>query len=150
MKLKLTPSLAYLIGLWKKRKTKEGAGVKGGEELLSVFARYAIQLGLTTPDKLLTADNKAYFYHARIRRFFQEVEKNALERFKYLNEYAANYVAGMFDGAGFVDKAGRIFIKGDEKDELLLYRLGFKTERKKEGILIKNPKLFLSFIIHYT
>ena len=106
MKIKLTPDLSYLIGLWRKTRSPEGLGVVGNEQLLELFTAEVLAKEMTTTDKLLTEENKVYFYHTAYRKFFQQIEKEQLERFKYLNEYAANYLAGLFDAVGNVDSKG--------------------------------------------
>src|SRR5271157_4405037 len=106
MKIKLTPELSYIIGLWRKSRCSEGLGVEGNKSILEIFSQEALEKQLTTSDKMLTGDEKVYFYHTAYRKFFQQIEKEQLERFKYLNEYAANYLAGMFDAAGAIDQRG--------------------------------------------
>ncbi len=151
MKIKLTPELSYIIGLWRKYRSFEGLGVRGNKELVEIFSKEVIDKKLTTPDKLLTAENQVHFYHTAYRKFFQEVEKNQLERFKYLNEYSANYLAGIFDAAGSVDEKGIVSLsKMNKEDELLLLRLGFTTKRKKGLLVIERPLIFLAFIKNYS
>ncbi len=151
MKIKLTPELSYLIGLWRKSRSFEGLGVKGKDSVLEIFSKEAISQGLVTSDKILTGEDKVYFYHSAYRKFFQEVEKNQLERFKYLNDYAANYLAGMFDAVGSIDEHGVVsFSKMNKEDEILLLRLGFNTKRKSGALVIERPLVFLAFIKNYT
>ena len=54
MKMKLTPELSYIIGLWKEVRTKEGIGVHGTEERLSLFTKAVLESELTDSTKLLT------------------------------------------------------------------------------------------------
>lgn len=151
MKIKLTPELAYLIGLWRKRRSFEGLGVYGDQKLLETFAKEALEQKLTTPNKLLVNENRAYFYHTAYKKFFTQVEEEQLERFKYLNEYAANYLAGLFDAVGEIDDQGVVSLSNlTNEDELLLLRLGFKTKRKKDKCIIEKPVAFLKFIKNYV
>jgi len=151
MKIKLTPELSYLIGLWRKCRAYEGLGVKGNDELLGIFSKEAISQGLAQPDKMLTEGDRVYFYHSAYKKFFQEVEKNQLERFKYLNDYAANYIAGLFDSAGSIDEKGVVSLaRMSKEDELLLLRLGFNTKRKSGLLMVERPLVFLAFIKNYT
>ena len=151
MKIKLTPELSYIIGLWRKCRSFEGLGVRGRKEILEVFSKEAIDNGLTTPDKILSDEKRVYFYHTTYRKFFQEVEKNQFERFKYLNDYSASYLAGMFDSAGGIDEKGIVSMgKMNKEDEMLLLRLGFKTRRNKGALVIERPLVFLAFIKNYT
>lgn len=153
MKIKLTPELAYIIGLWRKIRTKEGLGVSDGRhDILEIFSKEVIEKGLTTPDKLLSEEGKVYFYHTAYRKFFQEVEKEQLGRFKYINEYAANYLAGMFDAVGVIDEERGILSLNscNKEDEMLLLRLGFVTRRNSGRLIIEKPRLFLAFIKNYV
>ena len=151
MKIKLSPELAYVIGLWRKSRCNEGLGVMGSKEVLEVFTKEALDRGMTTSDKMLTADEKVYFYHTAYRKFFQEIEKEQLERFKYLNEYAANYLAGMFDASGAIDEKGVVTLGGTtNQDEMMLLRLGFVTKRRSERLIIERPVIFLKFIKNYV
>ena len=131
MKVKLTPELAYIIGFWRKRRSFEGLGVHGDGLYLQIFSQEVLDKGLTISTKLLTAEHRVYFFHSAYRKFFQEVEKEQLERFKYMNEYAASYLAGIFDSSGEVDSSGKICInKANREDEMLLLRLGFTSRRE--------------------
>ncbi len=150
MKIKLTPELSYIIGLWRKHRCVDGIGVKGDKDLLEVFSKVVLDAGLTTSDKLLADEDKVYFYHTAYRKFFQEVEKEQLERFKYLNDYSGNYLAGIFDSAGTIDDKGIVFInRVNQLDEMLLLRLGFMLRRKGEILRIERPLIFLAFIKNY-
>ncbi len=151
MKLKLTPQLAYFVGLWKSKRVPEGIGIRGTLEHLEVFAKKAIELKLTTSEKILVDGNKMYFYNAKLRKFLQDIEDNRLFRFKHFNEYSASYLAGYFDGCGELSPNGQVYLnRGNRKDLDLLYRLGFNPKKQEDKILIKNPKLFLYFIKNYV
>lgn len=151
MKIKLTPELSYLIGFWRKRRSYEGLGIRGVNVYIELFSKQILEQNLTTPDKILSDDKKLYFYHTAYRKFFQEIEEEQLERFKYLNEYAANYLAGLFDSAGGIDDKGFVFIdKGNPQDEILLLRLGFGARWRDGKLIIERPKAFLVFIKNYV
>jgi hypothetical protein len=151
MKIKLTPELAYIIGFWRKRRTFEGIGIRGDPLLREVFAKQAIELALTSPNKLLSEERRVYFYHSAYRKFFQDIVKEQLERFKYLNEYAANYLGGLFDSVGGIDEKGFVYLeKTNRQDEVLLLRLGFGSKWRKDKLVIEKPKAFLAFIKKYV
>ena len=151
MKIKLTPELAYIIGFWRKRRTYEGLGIRGDSLYLEIFSKEALERKLTTPDKIQTNDKKVYFYHTAYRKFFQDIEEEQLERFKYLNEYAASYLAGLFDSVGGVDDKGLVFIgKANPQDEILIMRLGFGARWREGKLIIERPKAFLVFIKNYV
>jgi hypothetical protein len=148
MKPKLSPELSYVIGLWGMRRTKEGIGVRG-EDVIPVFVNEVIGLKLTEAGKLLYSEKSVYFYHSKWRKFFQEVWRDRMERFKYLNEYSANFLAGVFDACGQIDEKGVVHIEGFGEDEMVLSRLGFKPKKKGKKIVIGNPRAFLKFIYDF-
>jgi len=151
MKIKLTPELAYIIGFWRKRRTFEGLGIKGDRERIETFTKEVLEKGLTTPDKLLSVDERVWFFHSAYRKFFQDIEMEQLERFKYLNEYAASYLGGLFDSVGGIDDKGIIYFeKANRQDEMLLLRLGFGARRQKERLMVEKPLAFLTFIKNYV
>ena len=151
MKIKLTPDLSYIIGLWRKSRCPEGIGVEGDREVVLVFSQEVLEKQLTTSDKLLTGDEKVFFYHSAYRKFFQQVEAEQLDRFKYINEYAASYLAGMFDAAGGIDERGVVSIyRSTRQDEMMLLRLGFQSRRRGERLIIERPLIFLAFIKNYV
>ncbi len=151
MKIKLTPEISYLIGLWRKTRCSEGLGVKGDSSILSVFSKTILDLNISVPEKILSSDDRVYLYHTAYRKFFQEIEQEQLERFKYLNEYAASYLAGMFDGAGSIDERGIVSIGHTSKqDDMMLLRLGFVTKRRGSALVLDRPVLFLTFIKNYV
>ena len=167
MKLKLTPELSYIIGLWKGTRTKEGIGVHGTEGHLSLFSKVVLESELTEPTKLLTTRQEetdeeredelaqekgsVYFYHTSYRKFFQKVIDDELERFKYKNEYSANFLAGIFDAVGAIPEDGKVYLsRCTQKDQMLLYRLGFKPLRKARLVYFTRPKNFLKYIKPFT
>lgn len=156
MKIKLTPELAYLIGFWHKRRSQDGLGVYGEQKHLELFIEQAMGLPLepkiATPEKLITKEDTVFTHNTAYRKFFQEVEAEELERFKYMNEYAANYLAGFFDAVGIIDEQKGIVKLGkfNKQDELLFLRLGFIAKRTKDGTVIGRPRAFLAFIKNYV
>jgi hypothetical protein len=170
MKLKLTPKLSYIIGLWKETRTTEGIGVYGTEEHLSLFTKAVLDAGLTEPTRLLASGPKepaeptegkpmeeedpfepeksaVYFYHTSYRKFFQKVVDDELERFKYKNEYSGNFLAGIFDAVGTITKDGKVYLsRCTQKDEMLLYRMGFNPIRRGKLVYFTRPKKFLAYI----
>ncbi|MBN2122245.1 hypothetical protein JW721_04295 [Candidatus Micrarchaeota archaeon] len=158
MKLKLTPQLSYFIGLWKEKRGKEGIGVYGDEEFLSIFAKAALEFKLTEPNKLLTAQEEGeeeqgtlYFYNSAYRKFFQGIINDELERFKYRNEYSASFLAGLFDATGGISKDGKVFLsRCTQKDEMVLYRLGFNPVKRMGKLYFTKPLKFLAYIGPFT
>ena len=58
MKIKLTPELSYIIGLWRKNRCFEGLGVRGSGKVLEVFSKSVLSQGMITSDKLITDEKK--------------------------------------------------------------------------------------------
>lgn len=151
MKIRLTPELSYLIGFWLKRRTHEGIGVEGEPLLLEVFSKALLDTRLTTADRLLHARDTVYFYHTAYRRFFQDVEREQLDRYRYLNDYAASFLAGLFDSCGGIDERGIVYItRTNPRDEMMLIRLGFGAQWKGNRLVIGKPLAFLAFIRNYV
>lgn len=152
MKIKLTPELSYIIGLWKERRTKEGIGVYGGEELLSLFAKVILEGGLSESNKLLTGGEEEgtgslYFYNTSYRKFFQKVIGEELERYKYRNEYSASFLAGLFDAVGGITAEGKVYLsRCTQKDEMVLYRIGFNPIRRNGALYFSRPMKFLLYV----
>ena len=152
MKIKLTPELSYIIGFWRKRRTREGIGIYGDDEYLELFSKEILEKELTTSKKILHDEDRIYFYHTAYKKLFKQIEKEQCERFKYLNDYAASYLAGMFDSIGNIDSEAGIlyFEKARRSDEMLLMRLGFGAVWKGRTLAIGRPKAFLRFIKNYV
>jgi hypothetical protein len=209
MKIRLTPQLAYIIGLWKTRRTKEGIGIAGGRKIVEVFLKKIIDAKIAQPDKIQirevemlvdkegegsekwksanlasvrTVDGKnanvatgnatdaigvenkpafakkirretdVYFYNSAYRAYFDEVCKNAADIFVHKNEYAAQYLAGMFDGCGGVHEAdGTIYLSsGSTRDEMVLLRLGFRAKKIRGKIVVLKPDPLVAFIKPYA
>ena len=138
MKFTMSPARAYLLGMWKSRRTREGVGVDGHRELCTAFLQLCLQEKLCQPDKVKYIEgvlHKCYFYNTSLRTWLDgEMEKRDY-RLQYKNEFAASYFAGVFDAkGGWADAvSGKkiAFIIGDRVDEMVLSRLGFRV--KKQG-----------------
>ncbi len=151
LKIKLSPELAYIIGFWRKRRTFEGLGIRADEDRLGIFSKEILDKGLTTPEKFISQDDRVFFYHSAYRKFFQDVVEEQLERFCYINDYSASYLAGLFDSVGQIEDSGVISLeKANREDEVLLLRLGFNSMRKNGKLIIERPVVFLKFIKNYV
>jgi len=148
MKIKLTPEMSYIIGLWKLRRTKEGIGIEGNRFLREAFIKAVLDAKLTDTKKLQIEGNKVFFYHTAYRKFFQEVLKEEDERFRYKNDYAMAFFAGLFDSKGGYSKDKKfVYIVGaDKKDEMAALRLVFRAKLFKKQLMIADTKVFLAFI----
>ena len=138
MKIKFNPNVAYLTGLWKTRKVREGVGISADAELQQIFISEAIKTLGIPPEKIQIRGTKVFFYHSAYRRYLEKVAEDELEIFKWRNEFALMFVAGIFDGCGVVDlKNGTLYFTcATDADQLLLERLGVKTKRLGRNLYI--------------
>ena len=131
MKIKFNPNVAYLTGLWKSRKIREGVGISGDSEAQQIFVSEAIKTLGIPPDKMQVKGSKVFFYHSAYRKYFENVVDEELEIFKWCNAFALNFIAGIFDGCGVVDdeRGAVFFTRVTDADQMLLERLGLGTKR---------------------
>ncbi len=147
MKFKLTPEISYVIGVYGQRKTEKGIGIYGDDELLSIFSKECLKLELAEPGKILFEKNKVYFYNSKLKRFFEKVLNEVEDRFIFVNDYASNYFAGMYDAYGKIEDKEIIVGRYRLKDSIALEKLGFINRKKNGKIQIETRKLeFLYFI----
>ena len=148
MKFAMSPARAYLLGLWKGRRTKEGVGVEGHREVCETFLKICLDERLCQPDKVKYEEgavHKCYFYNSAVRAWLQgEMEKRE-ERLRFRNEFAASYFAGLFDGkGGFFEIKGEKFcyLIGDRTDEIVLLRLNFRVKKERGKIAILSQDFY--------
>lgn len=172
MKIKLTPQLAYIIGLWKARRSAEGIGIEGNRGICELFLRECLSLGLAQADKVKFIEPKAqkprdapegaqmhvrekreredckiFFYHSAYRAYFDSVLKNELELFRYKNEYSMNFIAGIYDGNGGVGREnGLHYFFGNKADEMVLLRLGMRVKSEKKKVVFLSSADFEAFV----
>ena len=139
--MRLTPEIAYVFGIWKAFRSREGVGVCAPLDVEAVFIKEALRLGLTESNKILRRGACTFFYHSKLKRFFHRLYVERPRRFKYRNAYSANYFAGLFDATGEMTP---LRFRGDEKDEICLSLLGFAAGRR--GAWIYPAAAFLIFI----
>lgn len=146
MKIKLTPEVSYLVGLWKHCRTREGIGIVGSEDMRTTFLSRAMTLGVADAAKVKWEAGSVYFFHSAYRTFFDEVLKEEVERFCHANDYAAAFLAGLFDGNGGAEEGKAYLSKWDKNDEMVLMRLNFKTFKADGRLWIGPADVFLKFI----
>jgi hypothetical protein len=150
MKIRLTPELSYIIGLWVHCRTEKGIGVIGDDETVSNFAKSCLDLGIAVPGKLLYGESKIFFYNSAIRKFFDKIYGERTARFKYGNDYSSAYLAGLFDAWGCVER-GRVCIRNlDIFDKGLLDNLRMLPKDAGRLTVIGKDKAFLKFISPYV
>ena len=124
--------------------------------IIEKFAQIAVQDLEIEPTKLLIKETDGritvMFYNSRIRRFFDRSLERREHIFKSKNEYAASYLAGIFDSNGIFGYKGRegaYITKPDLANQMLLERLGFHTSSGRV-LEIKNTKEFIALIKAYS
>lgn len=116
MKLRLTPTLSYLIGLWKHARTREGIGIVGNFDMKTAFLSKVVEAQLTPADQIQVQENAAFFYHTAYRAFFDQILKEEVDRYCHANDFAAAFLGGMFDAVGGME-AGKVYLtKWDKQD----------------------------------
>jgi hypothetical protein len=153
MKLKLDPAISYVIGYWAKRRTDDGIGVESQhDDILGMFVKCALELKMTTPEKMLNGPGRVFFYNSKYKKFFNEIYEDRLERYKYINDYSASFLAGMFDSVGSIDsEKGILYMEYlNDADCQHLFRLGFPVRRMGSRIAIGRAKVFIALIRNYT
>jgi len=146
MRIKMTPKLAYLIGMWKGRKIPRGIGIRGSGRIREIFLKGAMEVLGVPPEKLQMDEKEIYFYHSAYRKFFEETEKNEVDIFRKKNNYSASYLAGMFDSCGGVERDTPYLVRASYQDQMLLELLGFRTRFTRGKLVILTPREFIIFV----
>jgi hypothetical protein len=150
MKLKLNLEFSYLAGLIKHSKIKKAIGVCGPQKVIEAFLKHVIENKIFEEKKIIITEKCAYSYHTKYRKFLNQIIKEQVDRFKHHNEYAACFLAGLYDFSG-IEKPDFILIKKwDKKDKMVLENLRFYVQQKEEGLIIYNKEVFLKFIKNYS
>ena len=146
MKIKNTPQLAYLIGLWKGRRISKGIGIRGSGEIREIFLKECMKALKIPPEKMQLGEDEVFFYHSVYRKYFEETEKNQVDLFRKRNNYSASYLAGMFDSCGGIEKDTPYLAHASYQDQMLMELLGFRTRFKRGKLVILTPREFIAFV----
>ncbi|MDE1860920.1 MAG: hypothetical protein KGH72_04365 [Candidatus Micrarchaeota archaeon] len=134
MERKLKPKVCYVAGLCSKNTEQERNAVGVRTSVKEIEQRF-IEIALTEfgiePSKILVRDEinhvHVFFYHSRVAKQLKKLVSRETIIFKRRNEFAASYVAGMFDAAGH-ESNGALSINGvNASDQLMLQNLGVHT-----------------------
>jgi hypothetical protein len=150
MKLRLTPELAYLVGMWYGTPYKKGLGIKGEQDIQEIFIEHVLSLGIAQPNQILVKKDGAYIQQTKYKKFFKEIMEERFIRFKYWNDYSAAFWAGVFDAIGGIENKMLYLSKFNEDDEVHLSILGFRTEKKQNKLFILHSPAFAFFIQHFV
>ncbi|MFH0927296.1 MAG: hypothetical protein V1822_01830, partial [Candidatus Micrarchaeota archaeon] len=146
MKIKLTPELSYLAGVTKYSRIKKGIGVRGPQQLQEAFVKGALDAGIASADKFIVKDAGLLFFHSAYEAYLGRVQEEAVDKFKHLNDYAAAYLAGLFDSVGGIADGSVYLYKFDRQDEAILDNLGFESKVSAGRVYIGHHEQFLRFI----
>ncbi len=120
-------------------------------EVIERFIRIAMsELGIE-PQKIMVGEeeglHKALFYHSAAKRLMKRALDEREHIFKYKNDYAGSYLAGLFDARGHGSKKGVMSGVRDMTDVIILTRLGFRVARSGR---VQNANDYLKFIKPYS
>ena len=165
----MTEELSYLIGLWKADKCSTAKGIVGirskDSELIqktkNVFLNYFPESKLRFREVIgYGKTNEVYLCSYQLRKFFEE--KIRVRSHVFSNQYAASFLAGIFDGDGSVDPKSRTSyiaygwkdIEEIKVDKNYLKQQGFESSINKSGKAIKlnilKPTRFLELIFPHV
>jgi len=142
-RVRFTPEAAYLLALWLYSPHRKGLGVKG--PLAPVFAKKALELGLTKEGKVTYDEEGIYFHNPKVKKAFERWAREREHRVKYHNDFASAFLAGIYDSEGDGDKLRRLL----PEDERILSNLGFKVEFAK-GYWVRPFRAFARLIKPYS
>ncbi|PIT83955.1 hypothetical protein COU37_05740 [Candidatus Micrarchaeota archaeon CG10_big_fil_rev_8_21_14_0_10_45_29] len=149
MKLNLTPQVSYLAGLCKHKKSKNGIGVAGSTALQAAFAAHVVENMYTAPQKIVIKGKQAYFFHSAYAALLKKTLQRQVDAFCHHNEYAASFLAGLFDSVGGMHGGNVFLLKCDKHDEAVLEKLGFIVEKKGGIWWVAPADVFLKFVKNY-
>lgn len=140
--MKLTKEIAYLIGFWKMRRTREGIGIVGGSDIQQRFIKEILKQRLIPPEKIKINKKAIVFHHIKIRKFFEKVVENQNDLFGKRSKLSAAYLRGIYESSG----NGNLIEKATFRDRMLIEQLGFYTKRIEKKVYVRNLDEFLGFI----
>lgn len=147
MKVKLTPLVCYMAGLYSKSPRREKSLVcvsTGIEELRDRFIEIAVnELGIDPRRMIIDREDlSAGFYHSRVSKQLAGIVARETYVFKTVNDLSRNYLAGMFDISGHVTARGVEIRHVSARDALMLENLGVHTR----GDAVLNISAFIGLV----
>ncbi|MGC8649135.1 MAG: hypothetical protein ACP5UN_02870 [Candidatus Micrarchaeia archaeon] len=155
IKLKLNPKIAYFLGLFEYSYSasldEPIIGIMSNKkEIITEFTTIAVNELDIEPNKIMFEHKKdfekAYFYNSKLKKLMKRELERKLHIFKYKNEYSLNYLRGIYDAAGGIDKNGIYIINLKIDDALVMENLGIHTLQKESKHYIINKNTFMRFI----
>ena len=156
-KLKLSPSVSYLLGIYGKclqEKSALIALVSSNSSSIEKVVKVAIEeLGIM-PNKLRIADRDGViivdFYNSKLRSQLDQALLRKTRIFRHKNAYAMEYVAGMFDASGGSDKKGLYIQNMDPGDYIITEMLGIRTLQRGSKHYVSKNSIFMLLISQYS
>jgi hypothetical protein len=154
-KLAMSPDMSYMLGICSYGSEEPSIRVTSrNQEVIERFIRIAIsELGIE-PQKIVIGEeaegsdlHSALFYHSTAKRLMKKALEEREQLFKYKNDYAGSYLAGLFDARGHGSPKGIMTGVRDMTDIIVLERLGFRVNRSGK---VQNPNDYLKFITPYS
>ena len=154
-KLAMSPDMSYMLGICSFGTEEPSIRVVSrSEEVIERFVRIAIhELGVD-PQKIVIGEeaegaklHSALFYHSTAKRLMKKALEEREQIFKYKNDYAGSYLAGLFDARGHGSPKGIMTGVRDMTDIIILERLGFRVNRSGK---VQNANDYLKFIKPYS
>jgi len=154
-RLKINPRIAYFLGLFEYNYSynlnEPIIGIMSRKkEIVEEFISIAINELEIEPNKIIVEHakefDKIYFYNSKLKKLIKRVLERKMHIFKYKNEYSANYLKGIYDAAGGIDKKGVYLLNLKNDDMLVMENLGFHTMQNGSKSYLINKNTFLEFI----
>ena len=151
-KLAMSPDMSYMLGICSFGKDEPSISVLSrSDEVIERFVRMALSEFGIDPQKIVISEEdglkRALFYHSAAKRLMKKALDEREHIFKYKNEYAASYLAGLFDSRGHGSPKGVMTGTRDMVDVIIMTRLGFRVSRAGR---VQNANDYLKFIKPYS
>ena len=152
-KLKLNPNICYILGIYE-TSDKNFINLRtSNDDLATKFTKLIITDLTIKPEKIITEKhgnmNTVILYNSKLKKLFDKTLERKSFVFKYLNAYAANYFAAIFDYNGGKDEKGLYITHLNYEDSIILEKLNIHTNGKGRSYII-NPNLFIMLIKDYS
>ncbi len=151
-KLKLSPDISYMLGIYSARgEPEQPIRVRAANsEMLERFIKIAIsELGIE-PNKILLEGMDASFYNSKIKRLFDRALERRAKTFKYSNDYSGSYIAGIFDCLGGFDKKGMFIRDLDAADWMLMENIGIHLKAQGSKAYVMNENRLVELIKRHS
>lgn len=149
-KLKLSPDVSYFLGVFAYSGDPAVGITTSSSTEVERFVSIAVKELGVEPEKVKVEQVEdalhAYFYHSKLKKLLSRALERRAVTFKHKNDYAANYLAGIFDVIGGRNAKG-LYMEGlGDQDQLVMENLGFHTLPQGRKLYLVNQGAFAAFI----